>query len=195
MPRPPIHRQSRRVHRWELHHHSARSWSAVPQHLKTRRNAPMPRQKAAHRTFEDGGTRTRSIARTAAGNRALDWRAVCSISSLNSSSERAAAGRQGAFPLFLKPLGMEALLVLPADPPLSQEDFAQFPNSKQEGETCCLADTCCLSYLAISAARFCSKTKLQFGRLGDFCYSGFLSPQRFSAPAARPFLMREDCPS
>jgi hypothetical protein len=41
------------------------------------------------------------------------------------------------------------------------------------------------------ARRFLQKTKPQFGRLGDFCYSGLLSLQHFSASAALQFLIRE----
>src|SRR5437016_14617300 len=91
----------------------------------------MPRQKAARQSFQGEGARSRSIARTAAGDRALNWRAVRSICSLKSSSERAHAG---AFPLFSSPWGKEAIVVLLRETPLSQEDFAPFRNPKQACE-------------------------------------------------------------
>src|SRR3982074_3278786 len=100
----------------------------------------MSRQKAARRTLEGGMARNQSIARTAGGGRALNWRAVRSIYSLRSSSERADAGREWRIPAFFKPLGEGSYSSFLVDTPLSQEDFAQLHTHKQPCEifaVCC----------------------------------------------------------
>src|ERR1700730_9693490 len=125
----------------------------------------MPRQTFVRQTFQDAGARSRSIARIAAGDRALNWRAVRSICSSKSSSERASAGGEGAFPLFSSPRGKEALVVLLRETPLSQEDFAQFRNSKQACEIAAIFCYLSPQLSGVSSRAFLNEDQIALRRL------------------------------
>src|SRR5437016_12681395 len=106
----------------------------------------MPHQKAACRTFVSGRERGRSIARTAAGDCALNWRAVCSISSFIVPASAPRRGEKAHSRFFQASGGDGCFASFASKHPLSQEvftptllklysDFTRLLNAKQEGET------------------------------------------------------------
>src|SRR6266850_3122727 len=85
----------------------------------------MPPERAVHRPSAVGRARSRSITRTAALERLLNWPPVRSKCSSIPSCEHANAREKGVFSLLLSPWGKVAIVVLRAHPLPSQGYFAQ----------------------------------------------------------------------
>src|SRR5438552_2971802 len=90
-------------------------------------------------------------------------------------------GEEAHFPLFSSPRGKEALIVLLREPPKSRGLCSISQPQTKVWNLFALLLLAALAVWRYQPHVFVRKSKPRFGRLGDFCYSGLLSSQRFSS--------------